>query len=196
LEAIKRIRTMRGMNQVDLARASGVAQNTISEIETGRREARPATLGKLAKALEVEIADFFEESDVSPKAKRSSSPEPSFNDALDELRTSRFALVITAAAEKWTEAVADTAMDDKERSGLIHAALDLSDLISEQVREEDWEDLTNHERREIVATMEQVARVAERGISHLEKSAQTQAEKQRFQERRQQIGQWTRRISA
>jgi transcriptional regulator with XRE-family HTH domain len=67
LETVKRIRTMRGMNQVDLARASGVAQNTISEIETGRREARPGTLAKLAKALNVEIADFFEEVE-RPKA--------------------------------------------------------------------------------------------------------------------------------
>jgi transcriptional regulator with XRE-family HTH domain len=61
LEALRRIRTMRGMNQVDLARASGVAQNTISEIELGKREARPGTLKKLADALGVEISDFFGE---------------------------------------------------------------------------------------------------------------------------------------
>jgi transcriptional regulator with XRE-family HTH domain len=51
---------MRGMNQVDLAQASGVSQNTISEIETGRREARAATLRKLARTLEVEIADLLD----------------------------------------------------------------------------------------------------------------------------------------
>jgi transcriptional regulator with XRE-family HTH domain len=50
---------MRGMNQVDLARASGVAQNTISEIELGKREARPGTLKKLADALKVEISDLL-----------------------------------------------------------------------------------------------------------------------------------------
>ena len=59
MEAVRRIRTMRGMNQVDLAKASGVAQNTISEIELGKREARPGTLKKLADALDVEIADLF-----------------------------------------------------------------------------------------------------------------------------------------
>jgi transcriptional regulator with XRE-family HTH domain len=74
LETVKRIRTMRGMNQVDLAKASGVSQNTVSEIETGRREARPATLGKLAKALNVEIAAFFEEEDASPKDRAPGSP--------------------------------------------------------------------------------------------------------------------------
>ncbi len=67
METLKRIRMVRGMNQVDLAKASGVSQNTISEIETGRREARAATLRKLASALEVEIADFFEGANY-PKA--------------------------------------------------------------------------------------------------------------------------------
>jgi transcriptional regulator with XRE-family HTH domain len=69
LEAVRRIRTMRGMNQVDLANASGVAQNTISEIELGKRKARPATLKKLADALEVEISDLVGEA-ARPKASR------------------------------------------------------------------------------------------------------------------------------
>jgi transcriptional regulator with XRE-family HTH domain len=59
LEALRHIRTMRGMNQVELAKASGVAQNTISEIELGKRQARPETLKKLAEALGVEIGAFF-----------------------------------------------------------------------------------------------------------------------------------------
>ena len=71
MEALRHIRTMRGMNQVDLAKASGVAQNTISEIELGKREARPGTLKKLAHALGVEIADFFE--DTHPSGQ---SPQP------------------------------------------------------------------------------------------------------------------------
>ncbi len=58
MEALRRIRTTRGMNQVDLAKASGVAQNTISEIELGKREARPGTLKKLADALGVELRDL------------------------------------------------------------------------------------------------------------------------------------------
>ena len=83
MESIRRIRTMRGMNQVDLARASGVAQNTISEIETGRREARPATLRKLADALGVEIADFFEEP-FYPKEEAPPNLQPSLNGLLAE----------------------------------------------------------------------------------------------------------------
>ncbi len=84
METVKRIRTMRGMNQVDLAEASGVSQNTISEIETGRRKARPATLGKLAKALGVDIADFFDEPTYPKKAQalslRDAEPETALPD--------------------------------------------------------------------------------------------------------------------
>lgn len=79
METVKRIRTMRGMNQVDLSEASGVSQNTISEIETGRRKARPATLGKLARALGVDIADFFDEPTYQKKGRalslRDTEPE-------------------------------------------------------------------------------------------------------------------------
>jgi transcriptional regulator with XRE-family HTH domain len=74
LEALRHIRTMRGMNQVDLARASGVAQNTISEIELGKREARPGTLKKLADALGVGIADLL--GNTPPKAQAPLPLEP------------------------------------------------------------------------------------------------------------------------
>lgn len=84
MEAVRHIRTMRGMNQVDLARASGVAQNTISEIELGKRDARPGTLKKLADALNVDIADFFEDAD--PLAQAPSSQQLTLNGALEEER--------------------------------------------------------------------------------------------------------------
>ena len=88
METVKRIRTMRGMNQVDLAEASGVAQNTISEIELGKRGARPGTLKKLAGALGVEIGDLLgEETDSYPKAEAPpSSIQPPLNGFEDERR--------------------------------------------------------------------------------------------------------------
>jgi transcriptional regulator with XRE-family HTH domain len=69
METLKYIRALRGFNQSELAKASGVAQNTISEIETGHRRARPATLRKLAAALDVEVEDFYREpEELAPKA--------------------------------------------------------------------------------------------------------------------------------
>jgi transcriptional regulator with XRE-family HTH domain len=95
---------MRGMNQVDLAKASGVAQNTISEIELGKREARPATLRKLAKALDVEIAHFFEEAD-RPKVLPPSSQQLTLNGELEEERRLRYLRALRAfvhnLAERW-----------------------------------------------------------------------------------------------
>jgi transcriptional regulator with XRE-family HTH domain len=68
VESVRRIRLERGWSQQDLADKSGVGQDTISGIESGRHEPRPSTLRKLARALEVEVADFFREP-ASPLAK-------------------------------------------------------------------------------------------------------------------------------
>jgi transcriptional regulator with XRE-family HTH domain len=61
VDAVKEIRRRKGWSQKDLAEESGVGQDTISGIESGRHEPRPSTLRKLANALGVEVADFFRE---------------------------------------------------------------------------------------------------------------------------------------
>jgi transcriptional regulator with XRE-family HTH domain len=59
VEALRELRRQRGLSQQELSRATGVAQNTISEIERGHREPQGSTLRKLARALDVEIVDLF-----------------------------------------------------------------------------------------------------------------------------------------
>jgi transcriptional regulator with XRE-family HTH domain len=59
VDTVKEIRRRKGWSQKDLAKESGVGQDTISGIESGRHEPRPSTLRKLADALDVEVADFF-----------------------------------------------------------------------------------------------------------------------------------------
>ncbi len=61
MDTVKEIRRRKGWSQKDLAEESGVGQDTISGIESGRHEPRPSTLRKLAGALDVEVADFFRE---------------------------------------------------------------------------------------------------------------------------------------
>jgi len=61
VETLKELRRRKGLSQKDLAEASRVGQDTISGIESGRHEARPSTLRKLANALGVEVADLFGE---------------------------------------------------------------------------------------------------------------------------------------
>jgi transcriptional regulator with XRE-family HTH domain len=53
-------RIRRGLSQLELAKAAGLQQKTISEIETGKvRDPHPGTLRKLAAALDADIADVF-----------------------------------------------------------------------------------------------------------------------------------------
>ena len=59
-ESIRRIRKDKRIGQMALARKSGVSQGGISAIELGKREAYPSTLERLADALGVPVARFFE----------------------------------------------------------------------------------------------------------------------------------------
>ena len=60
LRELREIRLRRGLSQANLSAMTGVAEFTISEIESGKRSnPRPSTLRKLAQALEVEVADLY-----------------------------------------------------------------------------------------------------------------------------------------
>ena len=54
LPRLRRIRQVAVMSQEELAERSGVARDTISKLETGRRGAYPSTIRKLAAGLEVQ----------------------------------------------------------------------------------------------------------------------------------------------
>ena len=56
-EKLRQIRLQQGRSQRDMP----VAHDTVSAIESGRRNPHPSTLRKLAEALGVEVRDFFEE---------------------------------------------------------------------------------------------------------------------------------------
>jgi transcriptional regulator with XRE-family HTH domain len=71
VDELRRLRTERGWSQQDLADRSGVDRATISLAEGGRRGPRIETMEKLAKAMGVEVADFF------PKSQPALFPEPS-----------------------------------------------------------------------------------------------------------------------
>jgi transcriptional regulator with XRE-family HTH domain len=58
---IKEIRARRGLRTQDaLAEASGLAKNSIGQIETGIFWPSPKTLGQIANALGVEVSDLFQ----------------------------------------------------------------------------------------------------------------------------------------
>ena len=75
LPHLRNFRRRAVMSQEQLAERSGVARDTISKLETGRRRAYPTTIRKLAAGLEVEPGLLFggvEYRDAEPPAEGSS----------------------------------------------------------------------------------------------------------------------------
>jgi transcriptional regulator with XRE-family HTH domain len=60
-ERLRHIRKQRLLTQVELSKMTGVAQDSISSLETGKREAHPGTIKKLAEALDVEPRKLLKE---------------------------------------------------------------------------------------------------------------------------------------
>lgn len=67
---VRQLREERGLNQAQLAVSVGTGPSAISQIENGKRSPNSETLVKLARALEVEVADLF------PKAQGSLFTQP------------------------------------------------------------------------------------------------------------------------
>jgi len=88
LEALRRARVDAGLTISELAKRAGVSRDTISHAERGRHSLQGPTLGKIARALgRVPSELLAEEERLSPKkAPGRSSPEPSFDDVLDDER--------------------------------------------------------------------------------------------------------------
>jgi transcriptional regulator with XRE-family HTH domain len=66
-ERLAELRERRALTLRELSEMSGVAADTINQIELGHRKARPSTLRKLARALEIDVQEFYAEPAL-PKA--------------------------------------------------------------------------------------------------------------------------------
>lgn len=58
-ERIKELREKRGLSQGDLAKATGLSQSTISQVEREEKDPSLSTLQKISDALSVHIAMLF-----------------------------------------------------------------------------------------------------------------------------------------
>jgi transcriptional regulator with XRE-family HTH domain len=56
---LRRLRRERALSQRDLTRMTGIAFDTISRLETGKQQAQPRTIRKLADALGVEPRELM-----------------------------------------------------------------------------------------------------------------------------------------
>jgi transcriptional regulator with XRE-family HTH domain len=195
LKALRMARADAGLTISEVAKRAGVSRDTISNAERGHHSLQAATLHKVARALGKAPSDLLaEEERLAPKADSRSSLEPSLFNGLEDERPSRFARAVALVADKWGMDVASTLTNDGKRFGIIEAAIDLSDAVNVSV--EDWSALAHQDQVEILTAMGKLREVAERGLKHLEQSAQNRAEEESFNERREQIRQWTEQISA
>jgi transcriptional regulator with XRE-family HTH domain len=97
MDRLAELREKRGLTLRELSGMSGVSPDTINQIELGHRRPRPSTLRKLARALDIDIADFFREPALSGKAEASATGPQSLEWAL------------TAPAEEYSEWILNAA---------------------------------------------------------------------------------------
>jgi transcriptional regulator with XRE-family HTH domain len=183
MERIRELRQQMGVSQVKLAVMADMDPATLNRLERGTGNPNLKTLERVAEALGVEVADFF------PKGPRS-SPEPSLFNGDDERDSSVFAETMIALADHWIANVSDPEFNAKNIRGVVDAALDLGDVVSEHVVDL-WNALPPQNQRLIITVMEKTNEVAKRGLGRLE-DADNAAE---FQRRRQKIRERTQEIS-
>src|SRR5215208_1433883 len=84
MEGLRQLRMERGLSQAKLAARANLDPSTVNQVERGAREASPATLLKLADALDIDFRELLEA--IYPKAPRRSSLEPSLLNGLEDER--------------------------------------------------------------------------------------------------------------
>jgi transcriptional regulator with XRE-family HTH domain len=101
-ERLAELRERRALTLRELGAMSGVAADTINQIELGHRKARPSTLRKLARSLEIDVQEFYAEPAL-PKDEAPREAGHSVAQRLEDLQT--YEAHISKIAEKYhTEA--------------------------------------------------------------------------------------------
>jgi transcriptional regulator with XRE-family HTH domain len=166
VDAVKEIRRRKGWSQKDLAEESGVGQDTISGIESGRHEPRPSTLRKLADALDVEVADFFREPAVPlAKAPREVGPKD------EETPTLVHADVLESIADLWDAQLSRGFYDESTLRKMYEASFVLAMNHEGTISEEDRESLTPNLLEQLEAAEERLVAVDSRIWEVLEKTS-------------------------
>jgi transcriptional regulator with XRE-family HTH domain len=97
-ERLAELRERRALTLRELGAMSGVAADTINQIELGHRKARPSTLRKLARSLDIDVQEFYAEPAL-PKAETPRESGHSMAQRLEDLQT--YESYITEIAEKY-----------------------------------------------------------------------------------------------
>ncbi len=129
---------------------------------------------------------------VAPKVR---SPRPDFD--IQERRNASFGDAIIAAADTWKRAAAKPNASPAKIIGIVGTILDLHDAISTPLdNEAAWEGLTSAERREVIAVLQKLNEAAEHVLDHAGETAEVAELEERVKQRRADMRERTRRISA
>jgi transcriptional regulator with XRE-family HTH domain len=178
------------------AQEAGVSKNSVLRAEHGE-DIRPVTARKIAGALGVRVADLLSEESEALKAEALPSLEPSFNDVIEERRLSRFADAIASAADEWAKDVLDVEKHESTVAGLVEAMLTLYENLAAGITREEWRALTSREQHDLETVMNKLAVATAEAATRLRASGHFDAQQEEmFEQRREEIREWTRKISA
>jgi transcriptional regulator with XRE-family HTH domain len=113
MEAVRQIRQQRGLSQQSLAKLADVNKVTLVRIENDKGNPNVETLEKLARALEVEVADFFPKAQAQLPLEIVDGPELGVLSLAELLEDWHY--LFEQIAERWTrEAHSGQLFDTKD----------------------------------------------------------------------------------
>jgi transcriptional regulator with XRE-family HTH domain len=121
LPRLKEVRELHGWSQAKLAEESDVSRDSISNYETGQREAWPATAKKLADTLGVEIADLVARAEEPALAGKADAPKEAGPEDEQTPGSLIDAEVLANMAELWN-ALLSRGLYDRDTLGKMYMA--------------------------------------------------------------------------
>jgi transcriptional regulator with XRE-family HTH domain len=127
-ERLAELREQKALTLHDLEELSGIGADGISKIENGHRKPRPSTLRKLARALGIEVEDFFREPAVplaeAPREAGPSRKDAVYEEAIEEFNQRRYDPPSIAQGwdrltELWTQRLEKGDFDQRELTILL-----------------------------------------------------------------------------
>ena len=158
LPRLKEVRELHGWSQAKLAEESDVSRDSISNYETGQREAWRATAKKLADALHVEIADLREPVRELATSGKAEAPMEAGLAGADPSSRLIYAEVLEGIAGLWAEELA-RGLYDRRTLGLKHMVGGIVAMNHEAAVGEDRQNFPPHFLEQLEAAEERFVAV-------------------------------------
>lgn len=158
MEEVRRLRRERGLSQAKLAALADLDPSTVSQIETGARQANARTLERIAGALGAEVADLFpkvqpplpeiEEGaeddgfDSPSRSYRLPAPQDLEQRREDGRREDVYASwleFINRYADRWEEKIANRTLDRGAVAEFVASQEDMNPILLRLGRQEEQE---------------------------------------------------------